>query len=157
MYFPTSIDIYLYENIDVNNSIRKNPTQKAIVSGTFKVPTSIVHPSVQIEYNKLDFNYVYIPQFNRYYYVDDVIVITNTLIQIECSCDVLMSFKSQLVDTYGVISRNEDDFNPYLNDPRDTLEEGCDVTIVDAMGGENISSSDVEESFPKNIVLMGVK
>ena len=153
----TSINITLYQNVDANNRINKSPVQKALISGVFKDNTSIMHPSIIIDYDKLDFNYVYIDVLNRYYYVDDIIVINKKLKEIRLSIDVLMTYRKELMNIYGLVKRNEDRYNPYLYDERDVIENGCDITFVDASGGTDISSTNDPSSQRGNIVLMGVK
>ena len=154
---PTSINITLYQNKNVNNSLNKTPIQKAVVSGTFKENVSIVSPRVIIEYSKLDFNYLYIDAFQRYYFVKDIIAINSKLLELVLFVDVLMSFRSQLLEISGLVGRNEYEFNNYLRDERDVIEEGCDVTLIDATGGTDISSTNTQASQRGNILLMGVK
>lgn len=154
---PTSINITLYQNKNVNNSVNKTPIQKAIVNGTFKENTSITQPRVVIEYNQLNFNYVYIDAFSRYYFVNDIIVINNKYIELVLSVDVLMSFREQLITHKAIISRNQYQFNPYLRDERDVIVEGCDIKLIDADGGVDISSSNTPSNQRGNILLMGVK
>lgn len=153
---PTSINIFLYQNKDSNNSINKDPIQKAVMQGTFKQPTSIVHPVVVIEYNNIDFNYCYIEQFHRYYYVDNIVVVNNKLMEIHCTSDVLMSFKAQLMNHKGIVARNEYVYNNYLDDEREKILKGKQYKIIFARGGTDISSSNVQ-SNNGNIVLIGVK
>lgn len=153
---PSSINIYLYQNKNSNNSINKTPTQVAVIEGTFKRPTSVVHPVVEIQYNSVAFNYCYIQEFNRYYYVDDIVVINNKLIEIHCTSDVLMSFKNQLMTHTAIVKRNEYEYDAYLDDEREKIEKGKQYKIIEAVGGVDISSAN-SRSNNGNIVLIGVR
>ena len=66
-------------------------------------------------------NYLYIPQFGRYYYAKPVGG-RGANITYECSSDVLMSFKAGILASPAVISRNPWHFDLYLPDPKLPVE-----------------------------------
>lgn len=61
-------------------------------------------------------NYMYIPTFNRYYFIDDIISVRNNLWRIVAHVDVLMSFKKEILNQTVLINRNEFDFDLFLID-----------------------------------------
>lgn len=61
-------------------------------------------------------NYCYIPEFGRYYYIDDHAKITGGQVEIVCAVDVLMSWKQYFLPLSAVIARQENKWNLYLND-----------------------------------------
>lgn len=63
-----------------------------------------------------DFNYVYIAEFNRYYYVNSIVVSSKNLLIVSCEVDALYSFRAQILDNYGMVERNEFEYNELLND-----------------------------------------
>lgn len=71
-------------------------------------------------------NYMYIPTFNRYYFIDDIISVRNNLWRIVAHVDVLMSFKKEIFNQTVLINRNEFDFDLFLTDKnivkRDTYD-----------------------------------
>lgn len=74
------------------------------------------------------FNYVYIPEFKRYYYVNDIISVASGLWRIELNVDVLMSYKREFLDIECIINRQEFDYDRKLPDNNqpclsDELEE----------------------------------
>ena len=77
----------------------------------------------------LSCNYCYIELFNRYYYVNEIFVERNNLIRIELSCDVLMSFRNEIMKQTLLIDRNEYDYNLFLDDKYITKENKYDITI----------------------------
>lgn len=83
--------------------------------------TSIENPQLTIQFNPayLVCNYVYIPDFHRYYYCT-VTVDNYNIMTISCNVDVLMSFKDGIRATEQNITRSEDPkiYNLYINDPR---------------------------------------
>lgn len=66
-------------------------------------------------------NYMYIPEFGRYYYAK-ARAGTGNVITFECESDPLMSFKSQILACPAVISRNPWHFDLYVPDPKLPIE-----------------------------------
>lgn len=112
-----SFNIVLMMNKQPLNQIRKSPTTIATLTGTLKENSSIITPSITIErQDPTGFNYIHIPVFNRYYFVNDVFVIRTNLLEISCACDVLMSFQNEILNQTALIKRNANDWNLYIND-----------------------------------------
>lgn len=63
-------------------------------------------------------NYAYIPEFNRYYFINDIISIRKNIWQLVMNVDVLMSYRKEIENTYAVVGRNQYIFNDYLFDDR---------------------------------------
>lgn len=59
----------------------------------------------------LSANYCYIPEYNRYYYISDTISVRTNLWRLPMDEDVLMSNKDKILDTYGYVVRQENDYN----------------------------------------------
>lgn len=66
-------------------------------------------------------NYMYIPEFGRYYYCK-ARAGTGNVITFECESDPLISFKSQILACPAVISRNPWHFDLYVPDPKLPIE-----------------------------------
>ena len=69
--------------------------------------------------NYATINYMYIPKFQRYYYLDPPRVLPgeNGLVEISGSCDVLSTaWEMGLKDLEAVIDKQETYYNLYLND-----------------------------------------
>ena len=109
--------INLYMNSTPPNFVNKAPTLVGIIDGVLRAPTSIIDPTIIIERESpTGFNYIQIPSFNRYYYVNGIVSQNNNLVAISCHVDVLMSYANQIPDFDAVIRRNENKFNLYLDD-----------------------------------------
>lgn len=64
-------------------------------------------------------NYCYIPHLNRYYYITNITT-TNRQIQIiELKIDVLMSWKTNILDSYAYLTR-QSEYNRYYNSNYDS-------------------------------------
>lgn len=94
---------------DEKNKLSKNFTNTVTFSGTLKQESSVINPTIIMEIeNPSSFNYMYIPEFNRYYYIDDVVSIRNGLWRISGKVDVLNSFKNYIRSCPIIISNTED-------------------------------------------------
>lgn len=62
------------------------------------------------------FNYCYIPEFKRYYFIENITSIRNNIWEIEMKVDVLMSYKDIILGQEVLVSRNEKTFNSMLVD-----------------------------------------
>lgn len=113
--------MFFYKSTAEKNRMDKSAYLTEIVqsTGTLRRATSIISPEFEFIYNKVpDFNYVYIPNFNRYYFIDNIVSLRNNVWTLSLSVDVLMSFKEQIKECDGFIARNEFEFNHYLIDNR---------------------------------------
>ena len=71
----------------------------------------------------------YIPVLNRYYYINNPILVTDKLFRLELSEDVLMSLKAQFRELDAFISRNEFDFNRLIKDDLYPFEYKKEVLV----------------------------
>lgn len=107
-------------------------TNRTEYNGTFKSATSLTSPSFILETpNGISdiqgFNYFYIFQLHRYYFITDLISISDKLTQVNGRVDVLMSFRNKFMNLNAMIDRNENDFNPLLDDKNIPYRVDLDV------------------------------
>lgn len=110
----------LYKNLSDKNHVDKNITQMGNqLTGTLRDNCSIINPVIEIEsYTGFDFaecNYAYIPEFKRYYYINNI-TLKNKMYELTMHVDVLMSYKDEIRSNTAVISRQENNYNLYLQD-----------------------------------------
>ena len=81
----------------------------------FKDEVNIYKPSIVLKYDDLiNFNYIYIDKFKRYYFIEAVEVFPNKIYHLTLKCDVLMSFKDDILVSYGNII-SQTNYNDYYN------------------------------------------
>ena len=64
----------------------------------------------------ITFNYCYIPDFKRYYYVKSVNISPNNIYELTLEEDVLMSFKSGILASTAMLARSTTHRNYFLKD-----------------------------------------
>lgn len=141
--------IFYHSNSD-KRKVDKTLTNISTLSCDIIDDTSIINPRLKIKYNSnlLTSNYIYIPSFNRYYFITNITT-SKGYLWIDTSVDVLMSFKSEIRNTTAVIDRQEYQYNKYLNDANYT---GYAYEILSAYKMGNIFT---KSSVPYLTVLGG--
>lgn len=115
---PGGFDIHLMNNTEELNKITKNPTNVMTLTGTLREETDIVNPEINIYYDGVlvNVNYMYIPIFNRYYFITKIDSIRTGLWRVSAHCDVLKTYADGILNTEAVIARNENKYNLMIND-----------------------------------------
>ena len=109
--------VILYNNTSAPNVVSKSLSTVDTLTGTLRIATSVTDPVIQIRRDSpVGFNYFKIEEFNRYYFLKGVNVGTNGLITISGHVDVLMTYASAIRNSTGVIFRQENLWNLYLDD-----------------------------------------
>lgn len=137
------LNITFYKNSAERNRVDKTGFLSIgyFVQGVWRESTSIIYPEVLIEGSApvtLEFNYCYIRDFKRYYYINDIIIEANGLRRYILSVDVLMSFKTQLFATECFISRNEFNYTNLLPDNKLPILSGSNLLKLYPIIGDGL-------------------
>ena len=113
------ITLTLYNNASAPNVVRKRITTLHTLTGDLKGSAELEQLTMTIPYvsDFAQINYAYIPQFNRYYYVQ-VEVLNGELIKIDLTSDVLMSFWNSFKSSRCIAKRSSSNYNLMLPDDR---------------------------------------
>lgn len=114
-----SFDISLMRNNSPIEKLDKDLTTLQTVSGTLKEDTSILAPTILIQCDISNFtscNYMYIPEFNRYYFITDIVSVNTDLVEFSGRVDVLTTYKDYIKSNNAIVRRQENSWNLYLND-----------------------------------------
>lgn len=96
-------------------------TNRFPLNGYLKNETSVEEPIILIEKTNpalYDYNYLYIEDFKRFYFITGRKQIRHNLWEISAKCDVLYSFMADILANKCIIDKAENppDANLYLND-----------------------------------------
>lgn len=102
------MNIVLYVNNSEQNKINKSLSNPATFSGVLKEETSIITPVILMEVdNPYNYNYAFIPEFNRYYFISNITSVNNKMWRISLKVDVLESFKNEIMASSAILSDTE--------------------------------------------------
>lgn len=72
-----------------------------------RVNTDLLNPILMCDKNIRNYNYVYIPYFRRWYFVESVEGVAGTHCVLHCHVDVLFTYKDEIRGLNCFVSRNE--------------------------------------------------
>lgn len=111
--------IVLKRNQSELNKVIKDTVVLSNLRGVLKAGTSIIDPVILIEASVAvvsTANYLTVEEFRRSYFINNISTAENGLVEISCHVDVLSSYASQIKAQHGIIRRQENSWNLYLND-----------------------------------------
>lgn len=152
----TTFDIHLYQNSAEVNRVDKSNYLVGVgtLSGALREECSMLTPSIVYQSSDVPtFNYVYIPIFNRYYYVTSLSSVSKNVWRMELNCDVLMTYKNEIFLLQGVIGRQEIDFNPLLVDNELPTQNNPIVEVIDIPSDAfNTQTSDAGHNYVITVI-----
>ena len=99
------MDIVLYTTGSEKERIVKTLSNGLTLTGTLREESSVINPSFIIQAdNPSSYNYCYISDFNRYYFITNITSIRTNLWRIDCAVDVLMSFATEILNLEVIVS-----------------------------------------------------
>ena len=105
--------VNLYNNISNNKTINKILSSEKTIEGILRNDTNIEYPALILKGIYTEYNYCYIPMFQRYYFIENIIIHGNTTL-IECSIDVLKTYSEDILNSYALLNQSSN-YNPYFN------------------------------------------
>lgn len=86
--------------------INKSPSLGASYEGMLRDDSSVLTPSIMVEADSsiVNYNYAYIPDFGRYYYVRDIVTFRQNLWIVSLEVDVLKTYASEIMGVHVILS-----------------------------------------------------
>lgn len=132
------MDITLYTNNSEKNKLDKNLSGAKTFSGKLREESSIVNPSILIQIeNPSSFNYAYIPEFKRYYFIIDAVSVRTNIWRLSLHTDVLMSFKDGIKNAPVILT--------------DTESAGATNYLIGEQWKTNAKNTTEIKQFPKGL------
>ena len=143
--------VIFYKYNDIKNKINKP------LSGGLTVNDVIMHNDFDITAFELliknsnfnsEYNYCYIQDLGRYYYIDSVEKMNGTIYKIRVSVDVLKSFSTQIENINAIITKSENPDNNFVDCEKsenytnevinltDNFNHNGNLILVTSLGGE---------------------
>ena len=134
------MEIRLYNNVSDNRTIRKKLLKEFSLTGTLRDSCSLIEPVINIESsNVLRFNYAYIPDFQRYYFVKEIINLRKNIWTLELEVDPLMSFKGDILALDVVVDKQSSDSigDEYIDDGSLVADNNTFTSVYNLSNGFN--------------------
>lgn len=141
--------IYLYSNHSDAREIYKDITHVDYVTGVFKSTQNVNRIIVNLEtsYASLaSVNYVYLPDFERWYYITEKSVINSSITQVVLETDTLMTYREAIQSFTCLCLRSETKYN------RQQVDEKLPKVVKDLVYIREIGNPLITE----NIILVTV-
>lgn len=135
-----SFNIKFYYNRSDERQIFKDIIDGETLTGVLRDSSSIINPVIVFESDAvLRYNFCYIPQFQRYYFIRNVECYRNQLWIVTMECDVLMSFKNDIANCQVVVDKQTMSINgdEYIDDGSLVSDNYMFNTVYDYFNGFN--------------------
>lgn len=109
--------VNFYKNSSPNNYVTKDIALTDELDCELKENCDISNPTIEVlGTNALNANYMWVPLFSRYYFITNITTTQYNTLVITAHVDVLMSFHDAILNSTGIISRQENNVVPNLQD-----------------------------------------
>lgn len=109
------MEAILYKNLSENNVIGKALQEIERFNLYFKDLVNLNNPSLRLELDikNKDYLYLYLTEIDKYYFVTRVTHVNNNLYDFDCECDVLETYKDEILNSYATydIAIKQNDYN----------------------------------------------
>lgn len=109
------MEAIFYENFKKRLKSTKQPTGGTTLEIKLKDGVSLLSPVFILD--SVNYNINYCKWNNRYYFVDNVVPIANTLAEYHCTLDELATYKADIAAYNGFVERSASNIDALVNDP----------------------------------------
>ena len=100
------MEIKLYKTSSPRKKLVKDLTDGITLTGTLRGQSSIMSPSLQIQdIAVIGYNYCYIPDFGRYYYINGINALRANLLELSLGIDVLMTYAKAIRNNAAIVDK----------------------------------------------------
>lgn len=105
-----------------------------VVEVSLKRETSMTNPTLIMTIDNEVYNYLWIPDWGRYYFIDDIVYGNSNLCELRCTLDILATYKDNISNYVGFIERTSHPswYNTDINDNAISVED-----VVEYMDSES--------------------
>lgn len=124
------MQITLFSGFSKEHNSTKQPTGGTAVNCYLKDDTSLINPVFILD--SADFSVNYVQWGSRYYFVDDVVSIRNSAVELHCSVDALASWKTAIGASSQYVTRSASQYDEGIIDnlyPARVFETIADTTV----------------------------
>ena len=102
----------------INSTAQPSDPAVAEVTCRLKDETSVHDPVLELATNNFGYEYAYIGDFGKYYFVRDVVSVANSLVEYHLTEDPLATYKTEIGNTVAHVIYSSTHYNQTIIDPR---------------------------------------
>ena len=113
------MEVQFFYNVSDPRCINKTLIEGSTFEGQARDQISIMNPVVLFDTEDIiKYNYAYIPEFERYYSIDNIVAYRNNLYEVTMNVDVLMSFRRDILNCVAVVDKQamQENGDEYIDD-----------------------------------------
>ena len=110
------MNVTFYRTNSENNKLNKSLSDDILLEGYLREETSITSPSILVEGDVSSYNYAYVEEFSRYYFITDIASVRAGIWRVDMRVDVLMSYSIEIGQIDAILERQENIYNLYVHD-----------------------------------------
>ncbi|MBO7735810.1 MAG: hypothetical protein J6S67_24795 [Methanobrevibacter sp.] len=136
------MEVQFFYNLSDPRCINKSLIEGSSFEGQARDQVSIMNPVVLFDTeNIIKYNYAYIPEFERYYSIDNIVAYRNNLYEVTMTVDVLMSFRRDILDCVAVVDKQamQENGDEYIDDGSLVTENVMFTEVLEFEDGFNDS------------------
>lgn len=129
------MQIQLWSNfVKKKNSTKRPADAPHIEDVTLKRETSLLNPTFILTIDNEIYNYIWVPDWGRYYFVTDIVHGNSNLCELRCTLDVLATYQDEIRNYVGFVERTSHPtwYNTDINDNAISVED-----VVEFMDSES--------------------
>jgi hypothetical protein len=118
--FKDMVTIQFYKYTGRPRTVNKTLGESTDISGVLRDNFNMIKPVITIRKQDVsNFNYCFIPDFNRYYFIEEVTLQNKNEYEMQLSLDVLKTYETQILDATGRVTEQDNPY-PYISN-RETV------------------------------------
>ena len=136
------MEVQFFYNVSDPRCINKTLIEGNTFEGQARDQISIMNPVVMFDTEDIiKYNYAYIPEFERYYSIDNIVAYRNNLYEVTMTVDVLMSFRRDILNCVAVVDKQamSENGDEYIDDGSLVTENVMFTEVLEFENGFNDS------------------
>ena len=128
------------------------------IEGKLLYEQSFLKPVFVFNGNFKAYNYCYIPEFDRFYYITEQIAKTGNITEVHMQCDVLQSWKAEILSNKAVIERSakSSNNNAYFSDSMYWTQADKEIKTVPFTTAENGQGDELVFEIPADNYILTI-
>lgn len=109
------MEVRLYKTSSPRKKLVKDLSDGITLTGNLRAQSSVMSPVLQIQDTQvIGYNYCYIPDFGRWYYINNINALRSNLFELELGIDVLMTYAEAIRGNTAIIDKVQTSGSAYL-------------------------------------------